>query len=156
MVICVLLKDAATWTTPCGTTRLSRFFLNSFLRLAAAPALPGATASGAAFCCSFATIHSISSGKEERSFLFFVTKPLGLLPISPSCPSPAFWQPLRHAADPYECVRWYECADREPAGCGGDGYRDTPEFRSAGGYSSGSPCGDRLPRGLPVRWPDEA
>src|SRR5262250_3138560 len=37
MVICVLLNDAAICTTPCGTTRRSRFFLNSFLRLAAAP-----------------------------------------------------------------------------------------------------------------------
>src|SRR5437868_12741990 len=64
MVICVLLNDAATWTTPCGTTRRSRFFLNSFLRLAAAPGLPGATASGAAFRCSSATSYSISSEKK--------------------------------------------------------------------------------------------
>src|SRR5438874_5021661 len=61
MEICVLLNDAATYTTPCGITRRSRFFLNSFLRFAAAAGFPGATAaSGAAFfCCSFATIHSI-------------------------------------------------------------------------------------------------
>src|SRR5437016_7761835 len=32
MEICVLLNDAATYTTPCGITRRSRFFLNSFLR----------------------------------------------------------------------------------------------------------------------------
>src|SRR5215813_8383261 len=60
MVICVLLNDAATCTTPCGTTRRSRFFLNSFLRLAAAPVAAAgfagaAVPSGAVFCCSFAT-----------------------------------------------------------------------------------------------------
>src|SRR5207248_10365392 len=57
MVICVLLNDAATYTTPCGTTRRSRFFLNSFLRFAAA-GLPGVAPSGvvAALFGSFATI----------------------------------------------------------------------------------------------------
>src|SRR3989442_6111839 len=78
MEICVLLNDAATYTTPCGMMRRSRFFLNSFLRFAAAVGFPGVTAaSGAAFfCCSFATIHSISSdaeseklAREERSML---------------------------------------------------------------------------------------
>src|SRR5579859_2964954 len=60
MVICVLLNDAATYTTPCGTTRRSRFFLNSFLRFAAG--FPGAAPSGvvAAVFGSFATIHSVS------------------------------------------------------------------------------------------------
>src|SRR6266852_2947923 len=50
-------------------TRRSRFFLNSFLRFAAAAGFPGATAaSGAAFfCCSFATIHSISSDADSES-----------------------------------------------------------------------------------------
>src|ERR1043165_1398012 len=60
MVICVLLNDAATCTTPCGTTRFSRFFLNSFLRLAGAPDFAGAVTSGAVFCCSFATCDSVS------------------------------------------------------------------------------------------------
>src|SRR5437879_10900112 len=41
MVICVLLNDAAMCATPCGTMRFSRFFLNSFLRLAAAPPAAG-------------------------------------------------------------------------------------------------------------------
>src|SRR5712664_2194650 len=61
MEICVLLNDAATYTTPCGMTRRSRFFLNSFLRFAAAAGFPGVTAaSGAAFfCCSFGTIYSV-------------------------------------------------------------------------------------------------
>src|SRR5229473_8510614 len=61
MEICVLLKVAATYTTPCGMMRRSRFFLNSFLRFAAAAGFPGVTAaSGAAFfCCSFATCYSI-------------------------------------------------------------------------------------------------
>ena len=62
MVICVLLNDAAMYTTPCGTTRRSRFFLNSFLRFAAA-GFAGAAPSGvvAALFGSFATIHSIFS-----------------------------------------------------------------------------------------------
>src|SRR2546427_1998356 len=49
--------------------RRSRFFLNSFLRFAAAAGFPGVTAaSGAAFfCCSFATIHSISFDTEPES-----------------------------------------------------------------------------------------
>src|SRR2546421_5095755 len=60
MEICVLLNDAATYTTPCGMMRRSRFFLNSFLRFAAAVGFPGATAaSGVAFFCSFATIDSV-------------------------------------------------------------------------------------------------
>src|ERR1700693_4186340 len=42
MVICVLLNDAAMCTYPCGTTRRSRFFLNSFLRFVAAAGFPGA------------------------------------------------------------------------------------------------------------------
>src|SRR5437588_215927 len=79
MEICVLLNDAATYTTPCGMMRRSRFFLNSFLRFAA----------------------------------------------------------------------------RAPAGSGGGGSRDRPEFRSAGGCSFESPCGDRLPRGLLFRFPGE-
>src|SRR5712692_10028480 len=48
MVICVLLKDAAMCTTPFGTTRRSRFFLNSFLRFVAAAGFPGAPVSGVA------------------------------------------------------------------------------------------------------------
>src|SRR2546428_1202040 len=58
MVICVLLNDAAICTTPCGTTRFSRFFLNSFLRFAAAAGFPGAPVSGAAPSFSFATLRS--------------------------------------------------------------------------------------------------
>src|SRR5215472_16523404 len=62
MVICVMLNDAATYTTPCGTTRRSRFFLNSFLRLAAAGfAGPAPSGAVAALFGSFATIHSILS-----------------------------------------------------------------------------------------------
>src|SRR6266700_1936597 len=50
-------------------TRRSRFFLNSFLRFAAAAGFPVVTAaSGAAFfCCSFGTIPSISSNADSRS-----------------------------------------------------------------------------------------
>src|SRR5579864_77390 len=60
MVICVLLKVAAMCTSPCGTTRRSRFFLNSFLRFPAA-GFAGAPVSGVAAAAfgSFATIHSV-------------------------------------------------------------------------------------------------
>src|SRR5712692_9324050 len=49
--------------------RRSRFFLNSFLRFAAAAGFPGVTAaSGAAFFCfSFGTIHSVSSGSRTEN-----------------------------------------------------------------------------------------
>src|SRR5215470_15434470 len=75
MVICVLLNDAATCTTPCGTILRSRFFLNSFLRLAAAPGFAGAAVSGAVFCCSFATFCSVSCGTAVPS------QPLALLAL---------------------------------------------------------------------------
>src|SRR5712675_1727042 len=108
IVICVLLNDAAMCTYPCGTTRRSRFFLNSFLRFVAAAGFPGAPVSGAvpAAFGSFATFHSDRAIKSET------------LPNDGEC-------------------------------------RDTPEFQSAGGCSSGSLCGDRLPPGLPARWPGE-
>src|SRR5216684_2883670 len=62
MEICVLLNDAAMYTTPWGTMRRSRFFLNSFLRFAAAAGFAGAPASGvpAAAFGSFATCYSVS------------------------------------------------------------------------------------------------
>jgi len=61
MVICVLLKEAAMCASPCGTVRRSFFFLNSFffLSLPVAAGFAG-WASGAVFCCYFATCHSIS------------------------------------------------------------------------------------------------
>src|SRR5712664_1403655 len=61
MVICVLLKEAAMCAKPWGTVRRSFFFLNSFffLSLPVAAGFAG-WASGAVFCCSFATCHSIS------------------------------------------------------------------------------------------------
>src|SRR5713226_4344340 len=63
MVICVLLNDAAICTYPCGTTRRSRFFLNSFLRFVAAAGFAGAPVSGVAPAAfgSFGTFHSIPS-----------------------------------------------------------------------------------------------
>src|SRR5260370_25724693 len=51
IVISVLLNVACTYTTPCGTTRRSRFFLNSFFRFAG---LAGAPDSPAPSFCSFA------------------------------------------------------------------------------------------------------
>src|SRR6201993_4605442 len=61
MVICVLLKEAAMCASPWGTVRRSFFFLNSFffLSLPVAAGFAGC-ASGAVFCCSFATIDSSS------------------------------------------------------------------------------------------------
>src|SRR5579859_4756487 len=53
---------------PCGTTRRSRFFLNSFLRFVAAAGFPGAAvASGTAPFCSFATVHSVSYFAESET-----------------------------------------------------------------------------------------
>src|SRR5467141_2346435 len=160
MEICVLLNDAATYTTPCGMMRRSRFFLNSFLRFAAAAGFPGVTAaSGAAFfCCSFATIHSISSDADSETLPSQGAR-LGERPaskaISPSCPGLSSWPRPRRAADPCGYAHWYASAGRAPADCGGAGSRDRPGFRSAGGYSSESPCGDRLPPGLLFRFPGE-
>ena len=55
IVIIVLLNDAATYTTPCGTTRFSRLFLNSFLRF---DGFAG-TAAPACSCGSFANFHLV-------------------------------------------------------------------------------------------------
>src|SRR6266403_4944307 len=69
IVICVLLNDAAMCTYPCGTTRRSRFFLNSFLRLDAAAGFPGAPVSGVAPAAfgSLATFHSILSRLDRKT-----------------------------------------------------------------------------------------
>src|SRR5215831_16879125 len=152
MVICVLLNDAATYTTPWGTTRRSRFFLNSFLRFAAA-GFAGAPASGvpAAFG-SFATIHSVLSTAGNFAFRKSGSR-AAAVKINPSCRRSSSWLRRRRAAAPCGYARWCACAAREPADCAGDESRDTPEFQSGGGCSSESPCGDRLRRALPVQWP---
>ena len=147
MVICVLLNEAATWTTPCGTTRFSRFFLNSFLRFAGAAALaPAADFAGAvvpsgAVFCSFATFHSISRKAESKKFTDTFRRTIFLQDkaqhtahhrsseTSPSCPSPVFWLRLLRGAVPYGYARWCACAAREPASCGGAEYRDKPALR---------------------------
>src|SRR6266852_1894385 len=69
MVICVLLNDAAICTYPCGTTRRSRFFLDSFLRFVAAAGFAGAPVSGVAPATlgSFGTFHSIPSIRLTRA-----------------------------------------------------------------------------------------
>src|SRR5579884_569042 len=179
MVICVLLNEAAMCATPCGTTRRSRFFLNSFLRLAAA-GFAGAPVSGAGLCCSFATFYSVSirfglaepkrflrirsrqhRSKAHQSEERLLQTPLRhhrpragcLRETSPSCPSPSFSRRPLRAAGPFAYVRWCACAAREREDCGGGESRGTPEFRSDGGCSSESPCGDRLRRGLPARSP---
>src|SRR5579859_1300717 len=73
--------------------------------------------------------------------------------LSPSCRRSSSWLRRRRGADPCGYARWCACAGREREDCGGDESRDTPEFQSSGGCSSESPCGDRLRRGLPARWP---
>src|SRR5262249_22602010 len=117
MVICVLLNDAATYTTPCGTTRRSRFFLNSFFRFAAA-GFAGAPASGvpAAAFGSFATIHSVSFqakilnlAKPGRSS----AAPLQRNFASPSCRRSSSWLRRRRGADPCGYARWCGFAGRE-------------------------------------------
>src|SRR5579872_908227 len=55
----VLLNVAWMHTTPCGTTRFSRFLRNSFFRLAAF-----APAAGAAASCSFATMSFLSCASQ--------------------------------------------------------------------------------------------
>src|SRR5579863_7203151 len=62
-VTIVLLNVAWMQTTPCGTTRFSRFLRNSFLRLEAAlaPAAGAAPGAAAASLGSFATLVSLLS-----------------------------------------------------------------------------------------------
>src|SRR5580692_104218 len=169
MAICVLLNDAAMCTRPCGMTRRSRFFLNSFLRFVAAAGFPGAApASGVVFCCSFATfapflacclLRKLADGLKPAR----LQKPwdatccaptlAGLKTphyISPSCRLPFSWLLPRRRVDPCGCARWCGCADRAPVDCGGGGCPGKPGFRSGGGCSSGPPCGGRLLPGLPA------
>src|SRR5579885_1171012 len=83
MVICVLLNDASIFTTPCATTRRSRFFLNSFLRFAAASGFAGAPVSGAAPWGSLATVHSVLSAARIQQLEILVR----LRPPAASCAS---------------------------------------------------------------------
>src|ERR1700736_4260670 len=73
MVMIVLLNVAWICATPCGTTRFSRFFLNSFLRFDGA--FPGASV--VAPCCgSFAkSVPSLRSGLQFRQFLGLPCRP---------------------------------------------------------------------------------
>src|ERR1700686_664413 len=75
---------------------------------------------------------------------------LPLQTLSPSCRRSSSSPPLRRAADLYACAHSCACAGRVPEDSGDGECRDTLEFQSAGGCSSGSLCGDRLPPGLPA------
>src|SRR5580704_5232299 len=115
------------FTTPCGTTRFSRFLRNSFLRLeafaaAAAGAPPG---DAAASFGSFATLVSLLSFRA----LHLLT---GVYVPAPTCEPRSSSLPPRPSADPCAYARWCGCAVREPANCGGDESRGTPEFQSGG------------------------
>src|SRR5579864_2780525 len=70
IIIIVLLNVAEMHTTPCGTTRFSRFFLNSFLRLAD---LVAAAAAPVCSCGSFATFHPVRFPGESpgRLLIYF-------------------------------------------------------------------------------------
>src|ERR1700733_5689509 len=138
IMIIVLLKVAEMHTTPCGTTRFSRFFLNSFLRLADFVA---AAAAPVCSCGSFATVHPVrfpggSPGRYIISESRFSSRP------------------RRPSAGPCACAHWCACVVRAPANCDGDEFRGSTEFQSAAGCSFELPCGDRLRHGLPLRWPD--
>src|SRR5271156_1317031 len=154
-VTMVLLNVAWMFTTPCGTTRFSRFLRNSFLRLevfaaAAAAAPPGAAAASFG---SFATLSlSWLALLRFRAFPFTYRDLLRDVTCEPRSSSP----PLRPSAGLCACAHWCACADREPANCGGDESRGTPEFQSGGGYSSAALCAGRLRCALPIRSPRES
>src|ERR1700730_3810248 len=76
MVTIVLLKVAWIQARPCGTTRRSRFFLNSFLRRAAFPA--AAVAAPSCCCASLANACPLSRLGYLRAMTFFLaaTAPL--------------------------------------------------------------------------------
>src|SRR4029077_593760 len=76
-----------------------------------------------------------------------------VLQINPSCRRSSSSPPLRRAADPSGFARWCASAARAPEDSGGGECRDTLEFRSIGECSSESLCANRLPPGLPARWP---
>src|SRR5579872_3214036 len=76
MVTMVLLKVAWTQARPCGTTRRSRFFLNSFLRREGFPA--AAPDAAAPSCGSLAKAFPLSRLTYLRAITFFLaaTAPL--------------------------------------------------------------------------------
>src|ERR1700730_5188890 len=70
MVMIVLLNVAWRCATPCGTTRFSRFFLNSFLRFDVA--FPGACVVASCCCGSFAkSVPTLQSRFQSGRFAAF-------------------------------------------------------------------------------------
>src|ERR1700694_5576993 len=70
MVTMVLLKVAWMQARPCGTTRRSRFFLNSFLRFAAG--FPAAGVAAPPSCASLANSYLLSKLGYLRAMTFFL------------------------------------------------------------------------------------
>src|SRR5881394_1606558 len=81
MVICVLLNDAAMCATPCGTMRFSRFFLNSFLRFAAAPPATGFPGACVASCAAFGSLATFCSVSLDAEILQTCADCLALLAL---------------------------------------------------------------------------
>src|ERR1700691_2676675 len=125
IVTIVLLKEACTCTSPCGTC-LRSFFLNVFFL----PFLSGAAAPPAA--AGFAIEPQVSrfpsfrgSRSKHRNLEAFETvKRFPMFSMSPS----SWWRPFPYAGL-CEYARWYECAVRGRASSGDDGTRDRSRFR---------------------------
>src|SRR6266581_9069494 len=123
IVINVLLNVACTYTTPCGTVRRSRFFLNSFLRFAG---LAGAPDSTAPSFCSFATACSVSLRVSSDPH-FGESAPQATPSLS--CSVPSSWLPQRLGAAPCACGHWCASSVRARGGSGGAASRGSTEFQ---------------------------
>src|ERR1700677_754637 len=125
MVTMVLLKEACTCTSPCGTC-LRSFFLNVFFL----PFLSGAAAPPAA--AGFAIEPQVSrfqsfrvSRSKHRNLESFETVNRFLMfSMSPS----SWWRPFAYASL-CEYARWYEGAVPGGASSGDEGTRDRSRFR---------------------------
>src|SRR6202790_2293143 len=146
IVTIVLLNVAWMCATPCGTTRFSRFFLNSFFFF-----VDFAGACTAASCCgSFAkSVPSLEIYRFLRIWFCLLQ--------NFTCARQPSSLPRRHpSAVLCVCAHSCACAGRAREDCAGAAGRDSTESRSAGGCSSGPPCGDRPRRGPRIQWPGGA
>src|ERR1700722_7719842 len=107
-------------TTPCGTTRFSRFLRNSFLRLlvAFAPAA-GVAPAAAPAAASFGSLATMLLLLKFRYRLRAVTCGWRL----------SSWLRLRPSAGPSACVRWCACAGHALEDCGDGAVRGSTGFR---------------------------
>src|SRR5580658_5583322 len=121
MVTMVLLKDACTCTSPCGTC-LRSFFLNVFFL----PFFSGAAVPPAATGLAIMSVQcSVASGQFCQGFTGHWT----LNTASRFSTSLSSWSTQYLCAGPCECARWCAYAVPAPANCGGDGIRDRIRFR---------------------------